>query len=95
MLSRPERPPKPPEPMEPEDAAAPRSRLSLPSLHAAVGVFGVFGVSGAATAVWGIPAGFLWGAQAPRVLVQVMSKGTAEIVHPETSAFIVAASGSA
>jgi len=63
------------------------SGLSLPFLRAA-GL--VFGASAAATAVWGIPAGFLWGALAPRVLVQVVSKGTAEIVQPETSAFIVA-----
>ena len=81
MLSR------PPRPMEPQDAAAPRSGLSLPSLRAAACVFGA---SAAATAVWGIPAGFLWGALAPRMLVQVVSKGTAEIVQPETSAFIVA-----
>ncbi len=66
---------------------APRSGLSLPSLRAAAGVFGA---SAAATAVWGIPAGFLWGALAPRLLVLVVSKGTAEIVQPETSAFIVA-----
>ncbi len=78
MLSR------PPRPTEPQDAAAPRSG---PSLRAAAGVFGA---SAAATAVWGIPAGFLWGALAPRVLVQVVSKGTAEIVQPETSAFFVA-----
>ncbi len=93
MLSRPPRPtkpPEPPEPTEPEDAAAPRSRRSRPSRPAALGVFGVFGASAAATAVWGIPAGFLWGALAPRVLVQVVSKGTAEIVQPETSVFIVA-----
>ena len=44
----------------------------------------------AATAVCGIPAGFAWGAVAPRVLVQVVGHGVAEVVNAETSAFIVA-----
>ena len=47
---------------------------------------GVFGASAAARRRPRV----LWGALAPRVLVQVVSKGTAEIVHAETSAFIVA-----
>ena len=50
----------------------------------------VFLCPAAATAVCGIPAGFAWGAVAPRVLVQVVGPGTAEVVNPETSAFIVA-----
>jgi hypothetical protein len=90
MLSRPPRSPGPADPAEPavpRAAAAPRSGLSLPSLRAAAGVFAA---SAAAAAVGGIPAGFLWGALAPRVLVRVVSSGTAEIVRPETSAFIAA-----
>ena len=44
----------------------------------------------AATAVVGIPAGFLWAVLAPRVLAQVVSHGAASVVNPETTAFIVA-----
>ena len=43
-----------------------------------------------ATAVCGIPAGFIWAAVAPRALVQVISRGTVAVVNAETSAFIVA-----
>ena len=50
----------------------------------------VFLAAAAATAVFGIPAGFAWGALAPRVLVQIVAHGNAQIVNPETSAFIVA-----
>ena len=44
----------------------------------------------AATAIAGIPAGFLWAALAPRALGQVVSRGAASVVNPETTAFIVA-----
>ena len=50
----------------------------------------VFGVMAAATAACGIPAGLAWAALAPRVLFQVVSRGTAEVVNAETNAFIVA-----
>jgi hypothetical protein len=50
----------------------------------------VFVSAAAATAVWGIPAGFAWAAEAPRVLVQVVGHGMAQVVNAETSAFIVA-----
>lgn len=50
----------------------------------------VFLGAAAATAVCGIPAGFAWGALAPRALVQVAAPGAVQIVNPETSAFIVA-----
>jgi hypothetical protein len=50
----------------------------------------VFLAAAAATAVCGIPAGFAWGALAPRALVQVAGHGIAQIVNAETSAFIVA-----
>lgn len=41
-------------------------------------------------AVCGIPAGLAWAALAPRALLQVVSRGTAEVVNAETSAFVVA-----
>jgi hypothetical protein len=50
----------------------------------------VFVSTAAATAVWGIPAGFAWAAAAPRVLVEVVGHGIAQVVNAETSAFIVA-----
>ncbi len=50
----------------------------------------VFAAAAAATAVLGIPAGFAWGAVAPRVLVHVAGPGAAVVVNAETSAFIVA-----
>ena len=51
---------------------------------------GVFAAAAAATAVCGIPAGFIWAGVAPRALAQVVSKGTAAVVNAETSAFIAA-----
>jgi hypothetical protein len=50
----------------------------------------VFVSAAAATAVWGIPAGFAWAAVAPHVLVEVVGHGSAQVVNAETSAFIVA-----
>jgi hypothetical protein len=44
----------------------------------------------AATAVIGIPAGYLWALLAPRALAQVVSRGAANVVNPETTAFIAA-----
>jgi hypothetical protein len=44
----------------------------------------------AGTAALGLAAGFLWGAVAPRALVEVVGPGQAGIVNPETSAFIAA-----
>jgi hypothetical protein len=43
----------------------------------------------AATAVIGIPAGYIWALLAPRALAQVVSRGAAH-VNPETTAFIAA-----
>ena len=51
---------------------------------------GVGAAAAVATAVCGIPAGFIWAALAPRALVQVISRGTVAVVNAETSAFIVA-----
>ena len=44
----------------------------------------------AATAVIGIPAGYIWALLAPRALAQVASRGAAQVVNPETTAFIAA-----
>jgi hypothetical protein len=44
----------------------------------------------AGTAGFGIPAGLAWAALAPRALLQVVSRGAAVVVNPETSAFITA-----
>ena len=44
----------------------------------------------AGTAVWGIPAGLVWAALAPRALLQVVSPGAAVVANAETSAFITA-----
>jgi hypothetical protein len=44
----------------------------------------------AGTALLGLAAGFLWAAIAPRALVEVVGPGSADIVNPETKAFIAA-----
>lgn len=43
------------------------------------------------TALLGVAAGFIWSAVAPRPLVVVVARGSADVVNPETAAFIVAA----
>lgn len=40
------------------------------------------------SAILGLPAGLIWGEVAPRALLREISVGTAEVIHPETSAFI-------
>jgi hypothetical protein len=50
----------------------------------------VFVAAAAGTAVCGIPAGLAWAGLAPRALLQVVSRGAALVVNPETSAFITA-----
>jgi hypothetical protein len=42
------------------------------------------------TALLGLVAGFVWSAVAPRPLVAVVGRGSADVVNPETAAFIVA-----
>ena len=42
------------------------------------------------TAVLGVGAGFLWMALAPRAVLVVVAPGSANVVNPETSAFIAA-----
>ena len=44
----------------------------------------------AGSAVLGIAAGLVWAAVAPRPLLQEVARGEAQVVNPETSAFIVA-----
>jgi hypothetical protein len=44
----------------------------------------------AGTALLGAVTGFIWAAAAPRALVVVVGRGSADVVNPETSAFIVA-----
>jgi hypothetical protein len=55
------------------------------------GAVALAGVAAAAgTAAFGIPAGLAWATLAPRALLQVVSRGAAVVVNPETSAFITA-----
>ncbi|MBV9379741.1 MAG: hypothetical protein JOY82_02405 [Streptosporangiaceae bacterium] len=42
----------------------------------------------AGSAVLGLPAGLIWGAVAPRALLQEVSQGTAQLVNAESSVFI-------
>jgi hypothetical protein len=42
------------------------------------------------TALLGVAAGFVWSAVAPRPLLVVVARGSADVVNPETGAFIVA-----
>jgi hypothetical protein len=42
------------------------------------------------TAVLGVAAGFTWAAVAPRALAVVAGRGSADVVNPETNAFIAA-----
>jgi hypothetical protein len=44
----------------------------------------------AGTAVLGLGAGLLWAAIAPRALVEVVGPGSADLINPETNAFIAA-----
>ena len=43
------------------------------------------------SALLGVAAGFIWSALAPRPLLVVTARGSADVVNPETTAFIVAA----
>jgi len=75
---------------EPGAAAAPDPAAPAAPARTAGTAAVAFVTAAAATAICGIPAGFAWGAVAPRVLVQVVARGTAAVVNPETSAFIAA-----
>ena len=42
------------------------------------------------TVLLGVAAGFIWAAVAPRAVIVVLGRGSADVVNPETSAFIAA-----
>ena len=68
-----------------------RHRLSAPRAPRAAGAAVVIFLAVlVATAVFGVPAGYLWAVLAPRALAQVVSRGGAGLVNPETNAFIAA-----
>ncbi len=71
--------------MVPARASAPGPRQ--PGARAAITWFAV---ALAGSALLGLLAGLTWGEVAPRALLQEVSPGTAQFVHVETSAFIVA-----
>jgi len=73
--------------MTPAQASAPDPGPRQPGARA---VIAWFAVALAGSAVLGLLAGLIWGEVAPRALLQEVSRGTAELVNPETSAFIVA-----
>lgn len=58
----------------------------LPGLAAPIALVAVI----AGTAVLGVATGFLWASVAPRALAVVVARGSANVVNPETSAFIAA-----
>jgi hypothetical protein len=66
------------------------TRHRLPAPRAARAAVVIFLAVLVATAVFGVPAGYLWAVLAPRALVQVVSRGAAGLVNPETTAFIAA-----
>jgi hypothetical protein len=72
---------------EPEEGETTRP---LPTLRSARSATGTLLATLAATAVLGIPAGYIWALLAPRALAQVVSRGAASVVNAETTAFIVA-----
>ncbi|HEY2442069.1 MAG TPA: hypothetical protein VGI31_02945 [Streptosporangiaceae bacterium] len=70
---------------DPASAAGPDgARLSFRTAVAA------FLGTAAASALLGLLVGFAWAALAPRAVLVVQSRGVADLVHVETSAFIVA-----
>jgi hypothetical protein len=85
--------PKDPEPGQPQQAhqsqktKQPRQSLTP---RAVGGTALALLIPLAATAVIGIPAGYIWAWLAPRALAQVVSRGAANVVNPETTAFIAA-----
>ena len=74
----------------PEPGRGPRPAAGGAAAHQLRTAALVFVAAAAGTAVCGIPAGLAWAALAPRVLLQVVSRGTAEVVNAETTAFVVA-----
>jgi hypothetical protein len=87
------RDPAPSEPgrsQEPQEPGETETTRPLPTLRSARSATGTLLATLAATAVVGIPAGYLWALLAPRALAQVVSRGAADVVNAETTAFIVA-----
>jgi hypothetical protein len=78
---------EPPSVPEPEEGETTRP---LPTLRSARSATGTLLATLAATAVLGIPAGYIWALLAPRALARVVSRGAASVVKAETTAFIVA-----
>ena len=65
-------------------ASARRKRRTLPRPWV------VLAAVTAAVALLGVPAGFVWSAIVPRVTIIVTGPGVAEVINPETKAFIAA-----
>src|SRR5262249_57227714 len=76
-------PPPHPRPAAPREPGRGLSRSAWASLIALVA-----GIAG--TAVLAVATGFLWAWVAPRALAVVVARGSANVVNPETSAFIAA-----
>jgi len=71
-------------------ALAPTPARDRPKRHPALRLALVLAAITAAVALLGLPAGFAWVAIAPRVSVVVTGHGVAQVVNPETKAFIAA-----
>jgi hypothetical protein len=82
--------PQPSQPQQPQPPQESEQTRPLPTLRSAGSATGTLLASLAATAVIGIPAGYIWALLAPRALAQVVSRGAADVVNPETTAFIAA-----
>jgi hypothetical protein len=84
-MARPDQIPLPPGPAPPRPGGGrPGAPRGVPP--AVIAVAAVI----AGTAVLGVAAGFGWAAVAPRALVVVVARGSADVVNPETNAFIAA-----
>jgi hypothetical protein len=81
-MAEPSQPPIPPGPDRRQSRAG--RVLGVPAVVAAVAAVLV------GTALLGVVAGFTWAAVAPRALAVVASRGSADVVNPETNAFIAA-----
>jgi hypothetical protein len=89
--SQPQQPAQSQRPGEHQDSQKIRpARHRLPAPRTARAAVVIFLAVLVATAVFGVPAGYLWAVLAPRALAQVVSRGGAGLVNPETTAFIAA-----
>ena len=87
---QPQAPSQPPASGQPHESQQTQPSRRFPTPHAARTAAVVFLAVLVATAVFGIPAGYIWALVAPRALGQVVSRGAASVVNPETTAFIAA-----